>query len=339
MKSNNKKGPMARRVKLEPVSELADDDKMSSLKTNSIISRDDNSVNISLACKSKPIGQCKSSCDVDNFPVIQRTIKLEKRDESSGEEMSMESATLCTPRDPSHRLSPTMDIRPVPMNATGTPIPYPIGAIRHISGCVNSRDFTIISPNGHNHLHNRSKLCKRVTIGSGPVRTTKKPSRRVFTNCRERERQQNVNDAFQELRSKIPTEPLDKKLSKCSILTRAIDYIKLLKSVLDFFDRNLYPPKFDETHELNGVYSHDMISVTNGTRSPTDSSVENESISKPKPRRSICEPDDCHRHRVKRLRSDSNGKQMDTENSTDIELESSIELSSPSTMSSPSDTD
>ena len=83
---------------MEPVSEMGDDDKMSSLKTNSIISRDDSLVNISLACKSKLSAQCKSSCDVDNFSAIQRTIKLEKRDESSGEEMSMESTNLCNPR-------------------------------------------------------------------------------------------------------------------------------------------------------------------------------------------------------------------------------------------------
>uniref|UniRef100_T1KQ22 BHLH domain-containing protein n=1 Tax=Tetranychus urticae TaxID=32264 RepID=T1KQ22_TETUR len=66
----------------------------------------------------------------------------------------------------------------------------------------------------------------------------KRNGRWTFTNCRERQRQQNVNEAFQELRSKIPTQPIDKKLSKCSILTRAIEYIKLLNGILEKMDDN-----------------------------------------------------------------------------------------------------
>uniref|UniRef100_A0A3B4AMU6 BHLH domain-containing protein n=1 Tax=Periophthalmus magnuspinnatus TaxID=409849 RepID=A0A3B4AMU6_9GOBI len=43
--------------------------------------------------------------------------------------------------------------------------------------------------------------------------------RRIFTNSRERWRQQNVNGAFAELRKLIPTHPPDKKLSKNEILS------------------------------------------------------------------------------------------------------------------------
>lgn len=42
----------------------------------------------------------------------------------------------------------------------------------------------------------------------------KKTVRKVFTNTRERWRQQNVNGAFTELRRLVPTHPVDKKLSK-----------------------------------------------------------------------------------------------------------------------------
>jgi len=56
---------------------------------------------------------------------------------------------------------------------------------------------------------------------SGPVR---KVVRRIFTNSRERWRQQNVNGAFAELRKLIPTHPPDKKLSKNEILRLAIRY-------------------------------------------------------------------------------------------------------------------
>jgi len=56
----------------------------------------------------------------------------------------------------------------------------------------------------------------------GPVR---KVVRRIFTNSRERWRQQNVNGAFAELRKLIPTHPPDKKLSKNEILRLAIRYV------------------------------------------------------------------------------------------------------------------
>jgi T-cell acute lymphocytic leukemia protein len=46
--------------------------------------------------------------------------------------------------------------------------------------------------------------------------------RKLFTNSRERWRQQNVSGAFAELRKLVPTHPPDKKLSKNEILRMAI---------------------------------------------------------------------------------------------------------------------
>ncbi|XP_067416469.1 protein lyl-1 [Emydura macquarii macquarii] len=59
-----------------------------------------------------------------------------------------------------------------------------------------------------------------------------KVARRVFTNSRERWRQQNVNGAFSELRRLIPTHPPDKKLSKNEILRLAMRYIDFLVRLL-----------------------------------------------------------------------------------------------------------
>ncbi|EDW30645.1 GL26737 [Drosophila persimilis] len=59
----------------------------------------------------------------------------------------------------------------------------------------------------------------------------------VFTNTRERWRQQNVSGAFAELRKLVPTHPPDKKLSKNEILRSAIKYIKLLTGILDWQQR------------------------------------------------------------------------------------------------------
>ncbi|XP_068448161.1 protein lyl-1 [Clinocottus analis] len=64
---------------------------------------------------------------------------------------------------------------------------------------------------------------------SGPPQ---KIARRVFTNSRERWRQQNVNGAFSELRKLIPTHPPDKKLSKNEILRLAVKYINFLVTLL-----------------------------------------------------------------------------------------------------------
>lgn len=60
-----------------------------------------------------------------------------------------------------------------------------------------------------------------------------KIARRVFTNSRERWRQQNVNGAFSELRKLIPTHPPDKKLSKNEILRLAVKYINFLVMLLN----------------------------------------------------------------------------------------------------------
>ncbi|NXM83535.1 TAL2 protein, partial [Oenanthe oenanthe] len=55
---------------------------------------------------------------------------------------------------------------------------------------------------------------------------------KIFTNTRERWRQQNVNTAFAKLRKLIPTHPPDKKLSKNETLRLAMRYINFLVKVL-----------------------------------------------------------------------------------------------------------
>ena len=66
-----------------------------------------------------------------------------------------------------------------------------------------------------------------------PTGPPQKLARRVFTNSRERWRQQNVNGAFSELRKLIPTHPPDKKLSKNEILRLAVKYINFLVTLLN----------------------------------------------------------------------------------------------------------
>lgn len=62
--------------------------------------------------------------------------------------------------------------------------------------------------------------------------SSKRGSKKIATNSRERWRQQHVNEAFMELRKLVPTHPPDRKLSKNEILRLAIKYINLLSSIL-----------------------------------------------------------------------------------------------------------
>uniref|UniRef100_A0A3Q1GUS7 Stem cell protein n=2 Tax=Acanthochromis polyacanthus TaxID=80966 RepID=A0A3Q1GUS7_9TELE len=65
--------------------------------------------------------------------------------------------------------------------------------------------------------------------------------RRIFTNSRERWRQQNVNGAFAELRRLIPTHPPDRKLSKNEILRLALRYINFLDQLVTEQDLRVAP--------------------------------------------------------------------------------------------------
>ncbi|OXB82288.1 UNVERIFIED_CONTAM: hypothetical protein H355_004605 [Colinus virginianus] len=66
----------------------------------------------------------------------------------------------------------------------------------------------------------------RPRSGSGCVR------RRAAANARERDRTHSVNTAFGALRTLIPTEPADRKLSKVETLRLASSYISHLANVL-----------------------------------------------------------------------------------------------------------
>ncbi|XP_026581911.1 basic helix-loop-helix transcription factor scleraxis, partial [Pseudonaja textilis] len=66
--------------------------------------------------------------------------------------------------------------------------------------------------------------------GRGPV--AREPRQRHTANARERDRTNSVNTAFSALRTLIPTEPADRKLSKIETLRLASSYIAHLGNVL-----------------------------------------------------------------------------------------------------------
>ncbi|XP_063746687.1 T-cell acute lymphocytic leukemia protein 1 homolog [Eleginops maclovinus] len=86
--------------------------------------------------------------------------------------------------------------------------------------------------------------------------------RQVSTNSRERWRQQNVNGAFSDLRSLIPTHPPDRKLSKNEILRLALRYISFLEQVVMEQDGLTVAPRgrsgsVDQDDELQEASSPD----------------------------------------------------------------------------------
>lgn len=85
----------------------------------------------------------------------------------------------------------------------------------------------------------------------------------MFTNTRERWRQQNVSGAFAELRKLVPTHPPDKKLSKNEILRSAIKYIKLLTGILEWQQLEQQQQQtMDETNNNNN--NNDGSRMANG---------------------------------------------------------------------------
>ncbi|KAF3690540.1 T-cell acute lymphocytic leukemia protein 1 -like protein [Channa argus] len=112
--------------------------------------------------------------------------------------------------------------------------------------------------------------------GSGP-----RVVRRIFTNSRERWRQQNVNGAFAELRRLIPTHPPDRKLSKNEILRMALKYINFLDHLL--MDQDIREATQDQVESLG---QEDRLHGALSPNSSCESSVDGDSDS-------LMEEQDC----------------------------------------------
>ncbi|XP_056386120.1 T-cell acute lymphocytic leukemia protein 1 [Hyla sarda] len=124
-------------------------------------------------------------------------------------------------------------------------------------------------PEGFPMYNNNARTKRRsgpyeVEVTEGGPHT--KVVRRIFTNSRERWRQQNVNGAFAELRKLIPTHPPDKKLSKNEILRLAMKYINFLAKLLD--DQEEEGNQRGKINKDNGMVQQDLLQ---GMLSPNSS--------------------------------------------------------------------
>lgn len=68
------------------------------------------------------------------------------------------------------------------------------------------------------------------------------PKKRVSANKKERRRTQSINNAFTDLRNRIPQIPTDTKLSKIKTLKLAINYIEHLMKLLQENDPTSFEP-------------------------------------------------------------------------------------------------
>ncbi|XP_006874370.1 PREDICTED: protein lyl-1 [Chrysochloris asiatica] len=119
----------------------------------------------------------------------------------------------------------------LPLSALGT-APPALALHYHPHPFLNSLYIGPVGPFGifpSSRLKRRPSHCELdLSEGHQP----QKVARRVFTNSRERWRQQNVNGAFAELRKLLPTHPPDRKLSKNEVLRLAMKYIGFLVRLL-----------------------------------------------------------------------------------------------------------
>jgi hypothetical protein len=99
--------------------------------------------------------------------------------------------------------------------------------------------------NDENKTHHQKKestvvsSCTSLPVTSGEEHQSRvagqfgEPKKRVSANKKERRRTQSINNAFADLRDRIPQIPTDTKLSKIKTLKLATDYIEYLMKVLN----------------------------------------------------------------------------------------------------------
>ncbi|KAJ8277510.1 hypothetical protein GJAV_G00075950 [Gymnothorax javanicus] len=165
------------------------------------------------------------------------TVDIKPREHQADGNHKVQTTELCRPPVPLPQppRDPLSETRMVQLSPPAFPLParamlysnmaQPLGTLN--SGFGGDPDQYGMYPS--NRVKRRPAPYEvEISDGSQP-----KIVRRIFTNSRERWRQQNVNGAFAELRKLIPTHPPDKKLSKNEILRLAMKYINFLAKLLN----------------------------------------------------------------------------------------------------------
>ncbi|XP_061652446.1 T-cell acute lymphocytic leukemia protein 1 homolog [Phyllopteryx taeniolatus] len=152
-----------------------------------------------------------------------------------------------TQRDDARMVHLSPNAFPVPARAMLYNLAQPLAAINSLGG--DSEQYSMYPSN---RVKRRPAPYEVELDEAGQPKIV----RRIFTNSRERWRQQNVNGAFADLRKLIPTHPPDKKLSKNEILRLAMKYISFLSNLLEDQDggRNVGTTTEGDTGILVGAH-------------------------------------------------------------------------------------
>ncbi|XP_051943258.1 T-cell acute lymphocytic leukemia protein 1 homolog isoform X2 [Hippocampus zosterae] len=152
-----------------------------------------------------------------------------------------------TQRDDARMVQLSPNAFPVPARAMLYNLAQPLAAINSLGG--DSEQYSMYPSN---RVKRRPAPYEVELDEAGQPKIV----RRIFTNSRERWRQQNVNGAFAELRKLIPTHPPDKKLSKNEILRLAMKYISFLSNLLEDQDggRNVGATTEEDSGILVGAH-------------------------------------------------------------------------------------
>ncbi|XP_032073820.1 T-cell acute lymphocytic leukemia protein 1 [Thamnophis elegans] len=168
------------------------------------------------------------------------------------------------------------DVRMVHLSPTAAPaLPLPARAMLYGLGAPLSAASSGYFGEPENFsMYNNNRVKRRpspyeVELSDGPHT---KVVRRIFTNSRERWRQQNVNGAFAELRKLIPTHPPDKKLSKNEILRLAMKYINFLAKLLN--DQEEEGNQRGKVNKETGIVQEDLLQDMLSPNSSCESSLD-----------------------------------------------------------------
>ena len=114
--------------------------------------------------------------------------------------------------------------------------------------------FPIFQHAGYQAYQDRSSYCSESTL----LKNRRKNSddqyihQRQMANLRERKRMQCINEAFEGLRSHIPTLPYERRLSKVDTLRLAISYINFLADLINSDDgvSGQFPKSFEGSKKV-----------------------------------------------------------------------------------------
>ncbi|XP_063074841.1 T-cell acute lymphocytic leukemia protein 1 homolog isoform X2 [Engraulis encrasicolus] len=168
-------------------------------------------------------------------------IELTRRDDIKGrnhwsDHHKVQTTELCRPPISlplPHRDAPN-DTRMVQLSPTAFPLPARAMLYNNVTQSLATINSAFGGELEQYGMYPGSRVKRRPTPYEVELDEAGEPKivRRIFTNSRERWRQQNVNGAFAELRKLLPTHPPDKKLSKNEILRLAMKYITFLTKLL-----------------------------------------------------------------------------------------------------------